>query len=305
MSDFSIDSLNQKYAIDEDLVFKEDPNGFIYTDIANDSAKAQVYLHGAHITSYIPKCEEPVIFLSPKSLFEPGKAIRGGIPISWPWFADHPTDKTKPAHGFARTSEWEVRGTRQLSGRETQITLGINDEETTYEIWRHRFDLEIAITVGKELNVELAMTNTDKEEYVITCAFHTYYHVGDVNEVSILGLENKEYIDKVDNFTTKTQEGSVRITKETDRIYLNTSNDCLLEDRSLDRKIRISKKGSNSTVVWNPWGEKAKGMKDLGNDDYNKFVCVESTNAGDDIITIAPGGKHVLGLNISTGNNKA
>ena len=304
MPEVSVNNLNQEFALGDNLTFRELDTGFIFADIENDSASAQIFLHGAHITSYVPKGEEPIIFLSTQSLFEPGKAIRGGIPISWPWFADHPTDNTKPAHGFARTSQWEVRGTRQLSVDETQITLGLVDNKETRNLWDYSFDLEIAIRVGKELNVELTMTNTDNEEYALTSAFHSYYHVSDVNNVRIHGLDNTSYIDKVHNYSTKIQDGSIEVVDETDRIYLNTKNDCVIDDASLSRKIQIRKTGSNSTVVWNPWIDKAREMKDLGNEDYTKFVCVETTNAGTDIITLAPGGKHKLGLNVSIKNHE-
>ena len=253
----------------------------------------------AQITSFVPKGFKPLIFLSPKSLYQSGKAIRGGVPISWPWFADHPTDATKPAHGFARTCVWEVRGTRQISANKTQITLGFGDNEKTRALWDYSFDLEIAICIGKELNAELVMTNTGNYEFTITSAFHSYYHVGDINDVKIHGLNNTSYIDKVDNFTTKIQKGPITIWDETDRIYIDSNSDCIIEDRNLAREIRISKYGSNSTVVWNPWSEKARQMNDLGDEDYTGFVCVETANAGDDLITISPNKNHKLSMNVS------
>ena len=299
MTNRTIDSLNQEYRISDYLVFKEGSNGLIFAQVKNESASAQIFLHGAHVTSFIPNDQEPVLFLSALSQFESGKAIRGGIPISWPWFADHPTDSSKPAHGFARTSLWEVRGTKSVSKNETQITLGLRDNEETRKIWDYSFDLQIVINIGKELNSELTMTNCGKEDYAITSAFHSYYNVGDVNDIAIHGLEGKNYINKVDNFTKETQDGPVKITDETDRIYLDTISDCVILDPSLSRKIRIRKSGSNSTVVWNPWMEKAKRMKDLGNQDCLNFVCVETTNAGTDLITLFPNQQHKLRMNVS------
>ena len=302
MPSSNIDSLNREFSIAHHLVFKKGPNGLICAEVKNDSAEAQIFLHGAHITSFIPNGQEPVIFLSPKSLYEPGKAIRGGIPISWPWFADHPTVKTKPAHGFARTSLWDVRATRRISKDETAITLGLTDNEDTLKLWNYRFDLEIAIRVGNELDAGLTMTNTGKEDFTITSAFHSYYCVQDVSGVTIYGLEGCEYIDKVDNLTKKTQDGPVIITDEIDRIYLDSKGDCVIDDPGLNRKIRVEKSGSSSTVVWNPWTQKARKMKDLGDQDYVKFICVETTNAGKDLITPAPGEQHKLELNITVQN---
>ncbi len=291
--------LNKKFSIANNIAFKKGPNGLVYAEINNDSARAEIFLHGAHVTSFIPNGQEPVIFLSQLSQYEPGKAIRGGIPISWPWFADHPTDKTKPAHGFARTSLWQVRGTEQISIDETAITLGLTDNENTLELWDHSFDLEIMLRVGGELNAELAMRNSGKESFTISSAFHSYYNVGNIEDVTIHGLEGTAYVDKVDNFTKKIQDGLLTIAGETDRIYLDTRGDCVIEDKCLSRQIRIEKSGSSSTVVWNPWTQKARQMKDLGDHDYTKFVCVETTNAGDDLITLAPGERHKLELRVS------
>jgi len=299
MPSSNINSLNRGFSIADNLVFKEGPHGLIYAQIDNDSGSAQIYLHGSHLTSFVPLGQEPVIFLSPLSQFEPGKAIRGGIPISWPWFADHSTDKTKPAHGFARTSLWEVRETKYVSKDETQITLGLTDNEDTVLLWEYSFDLEIVISIGKKLDIELAMKNRANEDVLLSAAFHSYYCVQDVSDITIYGLEGCEYIDKVDNFTKRMQAGPVKITEETDRIYLDTKSICVIEDPGSNRKIRIEKSGSNSTVVWNPWTEKARQMKDLGDQDYAKFICVETTNAGTDLITLAPDEQHALELNIA------
>ncbi|MGB2692009.1 MAG: D-hexose-6-phosphate mutarotase [Thermodesulfobacteriota bacterium] len=294
-----IKSLNQQYGLDGNLIFKEGSGGLTFAEINNEAASAQIFLRGAHITSFIPHGQEPAFFLSPLSQYETGKAIRGGIPISWPWFADHPTDSSKPAHGFARTSLWEVRGTKIISEAETRIVFGLVDNESTRKMWNYAFDLEFTVSIGKELKSRLTMTNSDNQDFTITSAFHSYYNVGNANDVTIYGLEDANYIDKVDKFAKKIQEGPIRITSETDRIYLDTTSDCLIEDPVLKRKIRVRKTGSKSTVIWNPWIEKSHQMKDLGGQDYTKFVCVETTNAGEDVITISPGKQHKLKMRVA------
>jgi glucose-6-phosphate 1-epimerase len=298
MPSSKIKSLNREYSIENHLIFKEGVGELVYAEIKNEAASGQIFLHGAQITSFIPHGQEPVLFLSPLSQYEPGKAIRGGIPISWPWFADHPRDSSKPAHGFARTSLWDVRATKRISEAETQIVLGLVGNQSTCEIWDYRFDLELTVTTGKELNAQLTMTNSGNQEFTVTSAFHSYYKVGNVNDVTISGLEGANYIDKVNNFTKKIQEGPIRITSETDRIYLDTTRDCVIDDPVLKRKIRVRKSDSNSTVVWNPWSYKAQQMKDLGDQDYLNFVCVETTNAGEDIISISPGKQHKLEMRV-------
>lgn len=304
MSHKGIETLNQEYGIDEYLMFIKGPNGLVYAQIKNKSASAQIFLHGAHLTSFIPNGQKPIIFLSSEAIYKSEEAIRGGIPISWPWFADHPSDSTKPAHGFARTSLWEVRETKSISRDETEIILGLSDSEQTKKLWDYIFDLELKVSVGQELKTSLKMTNTGSQEFTVTSAFHTYYNVDNVKDISIKGLEDTNYIDKVDNFSTKTQRGLVTISDETDRIYLDTQNDCIIEDRSFNRLIRIKKEGSNSTVVWNPWKKKTHEMNDLGDQDYVRFICVETTNAGTDIIKLGPGDSHSLLLSVSIENNE-
>lgn len=294
-----IEALNQQYGLDEYLIFKEGAGGLAFAEINNGSASAEIYLHGAHITSFIPHGQKPVLFLSSLSQYETGKAIRGGIPISWPWFADHPTDSSKPAHGFARISLWEVRGTHIISEAETRIVFGLVDNESTLKLWNYRFDLELSVIVGKELISQLTMTNSGNKDFTVTSAFHSYYLVGNVDKIAIYGLEGANYTDKVANFSEKKQNGPIRIINETDRIYLDTANDCVIEDPVLKRKIRVHKSGSNSTVVWNPWIEKSHQMKDLGDQDYLNLVCVETTNAGKDIITISPGKQHNLEMKVA------
>lgn len=294
----SVGKLNMEFAVPDRLQFKEGPGGLILADIKNESASAELFLHGAQITSYKPRGYEQVLFLSGSSRFEPGVAIRGGIPVSWPWFADHPTDNTKPAHGFARTSTWRVRGAEQITSSETLIKLGLTDSGETRNLFEYKFDLEIAISIGRQLNIELTMKNMDSKDFTVTSAFHSYYAIHNILDVSVHGLEGCGFIDKVDNFKTKMQDGPVRMAGETDRIYLRTTGDCVIEDPGLNRSIRIKKSGSNSTVVWNPWAEKARGMKDLGDRDYTKFLCVETANAGDDIIKLSPGEEHKLRMDV-------
>jgi glucose-6-phosphate 1-epimerase len=293
----SIDDLNKRFGIAGQITFKSGHGGLTVAEINDQHATATVFLHGAHVTSFIPRGQEEVIFLSDLSRFESGLAIRGGVPISWPWFADHPTDKAKPAHGFARISNWEVRGT-EIDGGASRVRLGLSDNQYTRSLWPHAFDLEFILTVGKELFLDLIAMNAGEEDFTISQAFHSYYHVSEINKIFVQGLDGCKYIDKVDRFREEYQQGRVEIMEETDRIYLDTANDCVIHDPGFKRKIRITKEGSRSTVIWNPWTTKAHQMKDLGDQDYKRFVCVETTNAGEDLITVAPGSEHILRVNI-------
>ena len=229
MSETSIDYLNGKFSLGRYLSFRDGPNGLIYAHINNDSGSAEIYLHGAHVISFVPHGREYVIFLSDKSRYEPEKAIRGGIPISWPWFADHPSDRTKPAHGFARTMLWEVSDTQHISTDETEITLVLNESEETHKLWDYSFNLELKICVEAELNAILTVANCGDESFAVTSAFHSYYNVRNIDDVKIYGLEDTEYIGKVDNFKRKQQTGPLIITGETDRIMLILKQSALLK----------------------------------------------------------------------------
>lgn len=298
MDNVFIDELNARFSIPGCLTFKKAPGGFIYVEVKNNSATAQVFLHGAQVTSYVPTGHEPLLFLSGLSRYEADKAIRGGVPISFPWFADHPTDASEPAHGFARITDWTVIKTELLSGGETSLTLGLTDSEATRKLWDYSFELNLDISIGSALDLALTMKNTGGAPFSITSAFHSYFNISAISNISIHGLENTDYIDKVDGFKFKKQHGPVQISEETDRIYMHTDTECIIADPGFGRNVRIRKSGSRSTVVWNPWKEKARGMSDLGDDDYLGFVCVEVTNAGDDVVLVPPGAEHRLGLNV-------
>jgi glucose-6-phosphate 1-epimerase len=147
--------------------------------------------------------------------------------------------------------------------------------------------------------MDLATLNTGKKPITIGDALHTYFEVGDVRYAKVHGLHMIDYLDKVDGNKKKQQLGPVIVGSEVDRVYLNTADTCVIEDVKYQRRIRIEKRNSRSTVVWNPWIEKADKMGDLGPDGYLNMICVESTNAADDVVTLAPGAEHHLWVRYS------
>jgi glucose-6-phosphate 1-epimerase len=293
MQTTDLQSLNDAFAITEQIAFKVGPGGLPVAEIRNAHAAATVGLQGGHVISFQPHGEAPVLWVSGHSLYQPGKAIRGGIPICWPWFGPHPTDPAKPSHGFVRTAMWNVRATAALDGA-TQLRLSIADGEATYDLWPHAFWLQIVITVGAELRAELIARNTGDAPFTCGGALHSYFHVSDAGAIGIEGLDDCAYIDKVDRDERKVQRGPVTIAAETDRVYVDTTATCVIEDPGFDRRIRIAKAGSLSTVVWNPWVDKARRLPDFGDEEFRSMVCVETSNAAADVVTIAPGGEHRL-----------
>jgi len=290
----TLNSLNQRFAIANHLKFVELGGGLIFAEINNAHATARIALQGAHVATFQPKGEEPVIWLSPKATFAPGKSIRGGVPICWPWFGAHKTDSKLPGHGYARTVPWEVLETKTIADGSTFLRFGLVESDATRAQWPHASTVQLEVTVGKALRVELVTTNTGKAAFELGEALHTYFQISDVANMTIRGLEGCEYLDKVKDFARFNQQDGIVIESEVDRVYVNTAADCVIEDKGLKRAIRIAKQGSKSTVVWNPWTEKAEKMGDFGPALHRDMVCVESGNALENVVTLAAGETHRL-----------
>jgi len=299
MESQTVQDLNAAYGIEGHVSFAVDPGGLPRAVIENPLATAHIALNGANVTHFQPRGQSPVLFLSRQAIFKPGKAIRGGIPICWPWFGPHPTDPAKPQHGFARTSLWRVLGVAANGDGSTEVRLGLRDGATTQALWDHAFALELIVTVGQALSVALTARNFGPSAFSCTAALHTYFAIGDVNTVRLLGLDGVTYVDKADGDQVKTQGGDVTITAETDRVYLDTTGPVTIDDPALGRRIVVSKTGSRSTVVWNPWIERARALNDFGDDEYLRMTCVETANAVNDVVTIQPGDAHVLACHIA------
>ena len=229
----------------------------------------------------------------------PDKAIRGGIPVVWPWFGPHPTDGSMPQHGFARVSNWQVAETRALRDGRTRLCLRLTDTGESLEIWPHSYALELTVTVGRELHVELKSRNTGSRAMPVGSALHTYFRVGDIERVAIEGLEDRDYIDQLDGHLVKRTDSAISIAEEVDRIYVESSDECVIVDPVEARRVRVSKSGSLTTVVWNPWIEKSRRMADFPDEGYRTMVCIEAANAAADVRSVPPGGEHVLSQTIS------
>jgi D-hexose-6-phosphate mutarotase len=295
-----LQTLNERHAIPGQLSFRADASGLVFADIDNAGGTATLCLQGAHLTTWRPKSQaEPVVWLSPVAKYAVGKSIRGGAPVCWPWFGPHATESSFPGHGFARTVPWQVTGSKALDGGETQIRLLLAQNDATRAQWPKATRLELTATVGASLRIDLTTTNLDTEDIVIGEALHTYFHIGDIGNIQVLGLEGCGYIDKVDGGARKVQQGAVTCAGEVDRVYVNTAADCIIVDPDLKRRIRIAKSGSSSTVVWTPWTEKAEKMGDFGpgranQGGWREMVCVESANAVDNLVTVPAGDSHTL-----------
>jgi glucose-6-phosphate 1-epimerase len=256
--------LTNQFDISNALRFEDAPGGLVRGVISTPSAEAEIYLQGAHVTHWTPRGQRPVLFVSPKSLFAPGKAIRGGVPIIFPWFGTRGDGKPGSAHGFARNTEWVIDGTRVCNDGRVEMTLALPPNDTIRGFGYADFQLRFRATVGSELELELEVRNDAKEPLIYEEALHTYFAIADIQHASVSGLEGTTYIDKTDGFKRKNLDNEpLRIAKETDQVHLSTMATCVLHDLAWNRRIIVEKSGSDSTVIWNPWIDKTKGMFDM------------------------------------------
>jgi glucose-6-phosphate 1-epimerase len=288
-----------QFEIPDALRFEDGQGGLIRAVISTPEAEADVYLQGAHVAHWTPRSQRPVLFVSPKSLFAPGKAIRGGVPVIFPWFGARGDGKPGPAHGFARNTQWVIEGTKLRNDGRVEVTLALAPDDAARGFGYSAFHLRFRVTVGSELQIELETRNDGKKPLVYEEALHTYLAVANICQVSVFGLEGTAYIDKTDGFKRK-QLGNepLRITKETDQVHLGTKASCVVHDPVWNRRIIVEKNGSDSTVVWNPWIDKTKGMSDMAPNDWKEMICIETANAADNAVHLSPGASHKLTASI-------
>ncbi|MGB5395959.1 MAG: D-hexose-6-phosphate mutarotase [Gammaproteobacteria bacterium] len=296
----NLSELNKRFGITDQLDFVEGKGELTIAVIKNKFASAVVSLYAGQVLSYRPvNTNSDLMFLSEQAYYQTGKAIKGGVPVCWPWFGPDPQGKGRPAHGFARNSEWTVIDSGTASNGATRLALELKLNETTRALWDGEIEARLDIEVGESLKLKLTTTNKGKETIELSQALHTYFNVGNIAKTSVNGLEDKTYIDKVDGSKEKTQSGEVTINAEVDRIYTDVNNRLVINDVELGRKIHIESEGSHSAVVWNPWKKIAAGMADLGDEDYKRMLCVETTNAGPDVVSVAPGGRYSMSAEYS------
>jgi glucose-6-phosphate 1-epimerase len=274
----------------------EGNSGLARVQITGAFGDAEVYLHGAQVTSWKPVGNEEVLFVSTKSRWEEGEAIRGGIPICFPWFRGKPDDSHAPAHGVVRTKTWQLESIVELENGENQsevaVTMFTQSDEHTRKWWPGEFRLVHRVTFGAELRLELVCTNTGTMPFRCEEALHTYNRIADIQDAQLHGLDGVSYLDNTESNKEKTQRGDVIVASPTDNAYRKTQNEVDLFDANKKRRIRLRKEHSLSTVVWNPWSEGAARLKDLGDGEWKQFLCVEAGNIMDAAIQLAPGEEH-------------
>jgi glucose-6-phosphate 1-epimerase len=289
----SIEELNRRFAIAGVAEITAGQGGLPRVSITTPAATAEIYLHGAQITSWRPPGAEEVIFLSKESQWEGGRAIRGGVPICFPWFRNKADDPKAPAHGFVRSKAWQL-DSLESDGEVTTVSLSTASDEATRAWWPHDFHLVHRLNIGETLVQELVMTNSGMTPLRFEEALHTYYRVGEAEMLRIHGLEGVAFLDNTDGNREKQLEGDIAFTAQTDRAYLDTTHAVEIVDPVLRRRIRLEKENSRTTVVWNPWSTGAQSMADLGGDEWRTMACVEASNIRAFAVELAPGEQHTM-----------
>ncbi len=285
----SLDKLNTQYAIGTELHFEEHTSGLICGIVATNECRARFFLLGAQVTDYQPSDHEhPVLFMSSQAIFEAGKAIRGGVPICFPWFGPAPKDSTAPSHGLVRTQVWHVISSR-YADEELKVELELNIDP---------YRLRYIVSFGQTLDMRLVIRNEAMVAKQCEVALHSYFALGDVHSASVSGLEQLSHLDQLTGQTHSGAGDFIQFDQEVDRIYDGAVDRISIHDPAWNRKLILQPYQSQSTVVWNPWIAKSKRLADFGDEEYLRMCCVETANVGNRSLKIAANEKVEIGVRI-------
>ncbi len=290
--------LQDQYALLSEVSFFQGKGGLPFIRVNNRFCDAEISLLGGQVLSFRRKDQEKaVLFCSDAAYFEHGKGIKGGAPVCWPWFGDHP--EGRGAHGFARSNLWCVDSIERDDCEVIELALRLPIEAfAQYPEWQG-VRLSTQIRVGKWLTIALITENGSDKPVSLSQALHTYFQVSDSRTISIEGLENNTYLDKPSNLQRQPATGkAIAVDAEVDRIYEDVHSPIKLIDAVWNRSITLTSEGSASAVVWNPWVEKSKAMSDFGDEEYINMVCIETTNAAADTRELAAGQSHTMQVKI-------
>jgi len=294
-----VDGLNRRFGVAGVAEVVVGNGGLPMVRISSEAATAEISLYGAQVLSWRPAGEEEVLFLSERSRWEPGAAIRGGIPVCFPWFRDKADDAKAPKHGFVRTKEWRLDSLRaDQDGTVTLLCVTGSDDETR-RWWPHEFLLAYRMRIGHTLRLELSVVNRGTSALRFEEALHTYFHVGDVRQTKVHGLDGAKYLDNMDANRAKMQQADLEIARQTDNAYMDTGAAVEAIDWTLGRRLRTEKMNSASTVVWNPWQEGAAGMSDMEPEAWQRMLCVEASNVLGCAVQLGSGEEHTLRATLS------
>jgi len=289
----TMDELTEKFSLNSNVQFCLDPIIGVILQITSKRSFCEISLFGGQVLSWRPITQEHEVLWKPRvERYARGRAIRGGVPICWPWFGAHATMQDFPGHGYARITNWKLASIDEGEEGVTEVRLVLSESDLALSYWRSEVSLELKVSIGSTLDIELTTHNGGIQEIEFTEGLHTYFLVSDISNIEVLGLEGADYIDLVNQNESCTQCGAISFDGEVGRIFLENYSTCIIRDKGLKRCISIEKSGSKSTAVWNPGLQIASKMDDLGSLGWRNMVCVESANALTDKITLAGNHSH-------------
>lgn len=265
---------------------------------------------GAQVLSYRQGDAPPIIWLSEEAAFANGQSVRGGVPVCWPWFGDlkrNPEDvqaayrgeAEAPFHGLVRGLDWQLAQQR-CEGDAGFLEFTCPQASGALPGWPHRVELKLQVRLDERLHISLTSRNLGDRPVAISQALHSYFAIGDIHQVSVEGLDGCRYIDTLENWQQRQQQGDLRFTGETDRIYLELPPTLHLRDPQLNRRITLQTRGSRSAILWNPWIDKAQRLSQFADDAWQRMACIETANAMDDRVLLNAGASHTLAVSIGS-----
>lgn len=268
-------------------------------EINTELAQASVSLQGATVLSFKSVQQHALLWVSQQAVYDGEKAIRGGIPICWPWFGKA-NQTGLMAHGFVRNRAWDLQEVIELDNGHIQLLFSISDSPQTLAIWPHKFNLTLSVDIGESLSLALSTENVNDHPIEITEALHTYFNIAEPEKLEIDGLQLSTHIDTLNtDRDPEIQISKVQLNPPKDSVYLEQPGALSLDDHGNRRIILIEKQNSRSTIVWNPGPEIIKGFVDMDNEAWREFACVESGNVWDEKVEIAPHETHTIKISYS------
>jgi glucose-6-phosphate 1-epimerase len=253
--------------------------------------------HGAHVMEWQPRGQRPALFTSRAAVYAEDTAIRGGVPVCFPWFGPGREPGSPFGHGFARTTTWQQVGDVVTDDAQT-VTYRLSQDDASDGYWPHAYRALLTARFAADLTVSLTVTNLDTVAFSYEAALHTYLCVDDIRQVRIEGLDGASYVDKTADMAVREQRGALTFAAETDSVYAS-AGPVRVVDPVAGREIAVSTSGASHLVVWNPWEEKAAGLVDLGPGEWQRFVCVEAGRVFDGAVVLEPGESHTLSTTIA------
>ncbi|WP_028865088.1 D-hexose-6-phosphate mutarotase [Psychromonas aquimarina] len=286
--------LEQKSTLSDSVSLQTDSSGYEFLIIEHQKLNAAFALHGGHLIHFQLKGQEPLIWLSKTAVYNDQKAIRGGVPICWPWFgaAGEALGDNLPSHGFARTSKWSVADIKE-SEQGVELEFVLKDSAATRELWPFEFELVLKASLTSELKLELVSRNTGDKSFSYRGALHTYLNISSPESCRVSGL-NETFSDSLKNSEVTTGDGSLLINSPIDSIYKKAPLSVLLDDKQFNRQLIMQNSGNDSEVLWTPWVDGAAAFADMPDNGYQTMFCIESAVTAKQGITVAPGQSHTL-----------